>query len=174
MSDVERESPPTVTSSRKPPRTLACVLCQQRKVRCDRKFPCNTCIKTGVQCVPVAAPRQRRRRFPEGELLQRVRHLEDLLRQNNMEFEPLHATASERNAPDGAKQNERSEGASPEVKTETTFEAKFVHFLSTSLDRRSNSFQKPMARHESKSTTEPRSLIDGKSADRGRPANKCL
>ncbi|TIA43536.1 hypothetical protein D6C78_00302 [Aureobasidium pullulans] len=125
MSDVERESPPTVTSSRKPPRTLACVLCQQRKVKCDRKFPCNTCIKTGVQCVPVAAPRQRRRRFPEGELLQRVRHLEDLLRQNNIEFEPLHATASEKNALDGAKQTERSEGASPEVKTETTFEAKF-------------------------------------------------
>ncbi|THW88498.1 hypothetical protein D6D18_07105 [Aureobasidium pullulans] len=124
MSDVERESPPTVTSSRKPPRTLACVLCQQRKVKCDRKFPCNTCIKTGVQCVPVAAPRQRRRRFPEGELLQRVRHLEDLLRQNNIEFEPLHATASEKNAPDGGKQNEGSEGASPEVKTETTFEAK--------------------------------------------------
>jgi hypothetical protein len=36
------------------------------------------------------APRQRRRRFPERELLERIRHYEGLLRQHNMKFEPLH------------------------------------------------------------------------------------
>lgn len=35
-------------------------------------------------------PRQRRRRFPERELLDRLRRYEDLLRQNNISFEPLH------------------------------------------------------------------------------------
>lgn len=35
-------------------------------------------------------PRQRRRRFPERELLDRVRHYETLLRKNKVEFEPLH------------------------------------------------------------------------------------
>lgn len=37
----------------KPQRVLACVLCQQRKIKCDRKFPCVSCRKAGVQCVPV-------------------------------------------------------------------------------------------------------------------------
>ncbi|KAH7066025.1 hypothetical protein FB567DRAFT_532512 [Paraphoma chrysanthemicola] len=58
----------------KPQRVLACILCQQRKVKCDRKFPCAVCTKAGVQCISAAiAPRQRRRRFPERELLDRLR-----------------------------------------------------------------------------------------------------
>ena len=79
----------------KPQRVLACVLCQQRKVKCDRKFPCANCTKSGVQCVLASlAARQRRRRFPERELLDRLRHYEDLLRQNNIAFDPLHPTRS--------------------------------------------------------------------------------
>lgn len=73
-------------------RVLACVLCQQRKVKCDRKFPCINCIRSSAQCVPAInlGPRQRRRRFPERELLERLRRYEDLLRQNSIDFEPLH------------------------------------------------------------------------------------
>ena len=72
-------------------RVLACLLCQQRKVKCDRKFPCANCIKSRAQCVPAAqVPRRRRRRFPERELLERLRKYEELLRQNNIKFEPLH------------------------------------------------------------------------------------
>jgi hypothetical protein len=79
----------------KPQRVLACVLCQQRKVRCDRKFPCANCTKAGAQCTSAAlAPRQRRRRFPEKELLDRLRHYEDLLRRNHIPFEPLHSSAT--------------------------------------------------------------------------------
>ena len=72
----------------KPQRVLACVLCQQRKVKCDRKFPCKNCIKSQAQCVP--ARRRPRRRFPERALLERLRRYEDLLRQNKIPFEPLH------------------------------------------------------------------------------------
>lgn len=45
-----------------------------------------------MQCVPATlTPRgQRRRRFPERELLERLRKYEELLRQNNVKFEPLH------------------------------------------------------------------------------------
>jgi hypothetical protein len=76
-------------------RVLACVLCQQRKVKCDRKFPCANCIRFRVQCVPATlAPRQRKRRFPERELLMRIRKYEVLLRQNNVRFEPLHSNES--------------------------------------------------------------------------------
>lgn len=31
----------------KPPRILACVLCQHRKIKCDRNFPCANCVKVG-------------------------------------------------------------------------------------------------------------------------------
>jgi hypothetical protein len=80
--------PPPPTS--RPQRVLACVLCQQRKVKCDRKFPCANCIKSRTQCVPATlATRRRRRRFPERELLERLREYENLLHQNNIKFEPL-------------------------------------------------------------------------------------
>lgn len=80
-----------VTSVARSQRVLACVLCQQRKVKCDRKFPCANCVRVGVDCVPASlVPRQRRRRFAERELLERLRHYETLLRQNNINFRPLH------------------------------------------------------------------------------------
>ncbi|KUJ11564.1 uncharacterized protein LY89DRAFT_654212 [Mollisia scopiformis] len=73
-----------------PPRILACVLCQQRKVRCDRKSPCANCIKAQVECIPsTLQPRRRRRQFPESDLLERLRRYEDLLRQKGVEVEPL-------------------------------------------------------------------------------------
>jgi len=39
------------------------------------------------------APRQRKRRFPERELLERIRLYEGLLQQNDIKFEPLHVSA---------------------------------------------------------------------------------
>lgn len=84
----------------KPQRVLACLLCQQRKVKCEKKFPCANCVKIGSQCVPTQlAPRQRRRRFSERELLERLRHYESLLRQNNIKFQPLHPAAAEKASP---------------------------------------------------------------------------
>ncbi|KAL4780322.1 hypothetical protein BJX76DRAFT_351107 [Aspergillus varians] len=77
--------------SDKAPRVLSCLLCQQRKVKCDRTFPCANCVKTKAQCVPAGLlPRRRKRRFAERELLDRLRQYEDLLRRNNIEFKPLH------------------------------------------------------------------------------------
>ena len=91
MAGVERNNQ-GIGSVRKPKRVLACVLCQHRKVKCDRKFPCANCQKASAQCIPAAlVPRQRRRRFPERELLDRLRHYEDLLRKHDIKFEPMHA-----------------------------------------------------------------------------------
>ncbi|EPS36324.1 hypothetical protein H072_10163 [Dactylellina haptotyla CBS 200.50] len=84
----------------KPQRVLACVLCQQRKVKCDRKFPCANCKRARVQCVPATlTPRQRRRRFPEKELIERLQHYENLLRRNDIKFEPLRPSAQDRSSP---------------------------------------------------------------------------
>jgi len=80
----------TSSSPSRPQRVLACILCQQRKVKCDRRFPCANCIKFRVQCVPATAPRRRRQRFPEREFLDRIREYEDLLRRNGIKFKPLH------------------------------------------------------------------------------------
>ncbi|KAF2852134.1 hypothetical protein T440DRAFT_52397 [Plenodomus tracheiphilus IPT5] len=80
----------------KPQRVLACLLCQQRKVKCDRKSPCANCSRAGAQCVSASlVPRQRRRRFPERDLLDRLRLYEDLLRGNNIVFEPLHSSSDQ-------------------------------------------------------------------------------
>ena len=90
--DQTRDDARPASKSTKAQRILACLQCQQRKVKCDRRFPCASCMKSQSTCVPAStlASRQRRRRFPERELLDRLRHYESLLRQNNISFEPLH------------------------------------------------------------------------------------
>ncbi|KAF9887319.1 hypothetical protein FE257_010314 [Aspergillus nanangensis] len=91
MPPPTREPPP----SSKPQRVLSCILCQQRKVKCDRNFPCANCIKFKAKCVPASLnPRRRKRRFAERDLLDRVRKYEDMLLQHKIGFEPLHAEPS--------------------------------------------------------------------------------
>ena len=86
---ASRHTTPSASGYRppKPQRILACVLCQQRKVKCDRKFPCNHCIKDKVQCVPAQQMPRRRKRLTEQELTEKLRQYEDLLRRNNIVVE---------------------------------------------------------------------------------------
>lgn len=128
----------TRAAAAKPQRVLACVMCQQRKVKCDRKFPCQSCVRAGTQCVPTAlAPRQRRRRFPERDLLERLWRYEDLLRQNNIDFEPLHAPAAEKafpsaddrgdNSPDDVHPGGRAAGPHEPSREKTTVKSEAVY-----------------------------------------------
>jgi hypothetical protein len=138
----------------KQPRVLACLLCQQRKVKCDRKFPCANCTRSHVQCVPAATQtiRQRRRRFPERELLDRVRHYESLLRQSDVQFEPLHkdnSTTGKRpldagsgnyghdsrqdEPPASALSADQASSPSTKVKSENVYEAKYALALQWSF-----------------------------------------
>ncbi|KAL6918984.1 hypothetical protein FSST1_003010 [Fusarium sambucinum] len=113
----------------KPHRVLACILCQQRKVKCDRTFPCSTCVKHGVQCVPATQPRPRRRRFPERELLDRLRRYEALMKQNNVKFEPLHDdnNSTAKSSPnDYYSDDEKREGGSPHDRSEDVSEVKSI------------------------------------------------
>jgi len=59
-----------------------CVLCQQRKVKCDRNDPCQNCTKARTECIPASAlpPRRRKKRFAEAELLARLRKYEEHLK----------------------------------------------------------------------------------------------
>ena len=59
----------------------SCVTCRRRKVRCDKKNPCNNCTKAGIDCIfpgPGRAPRTARKP-PDTELLSRLRRLEGVV-----------------------------------------------------------------------------------------------
>ncbi|KAK0635818.1 fungal-specific transcription factor domain-containing protein, partial [Bombardia bombarda] len=72
--------PPNASSS-KPPRILACVLCQHRKIRCDRTFPCSNCVKANVKCTPSTPAPARKRRRPNQDLQERLARCEELLKE---------------------------------------------------------------------------------------------
>ena len=118
-------SPISETVSGKTQRVLACVLCQQRKVKCDRKVPCGNCVKADLQCVPAALlPRQRRRRFPERDLLERLRRYESLLRQHDIDFESLHPIAADKTrALDDHKSNISSDHGTSQAAVERSVES---------------------------------------------------
>lgn len=68
-----------------------CLLCQQRKVKCDRKTPCSNCVKFRADCLAPRSdlPAKRKRRFPEAELLARIRRYETYFRENGLDPEAI-------------------------------------------------------------------------------------
>ena len=116
ISNMSPDSPSSSSKVLKPQRVLACLICQQRKVKCERKFPCANCVKSQVRCVPATlAQRNRKRRFPERELLERLRRYEDLLRRNDITFEPLHKDSAQETEPSNAKISDGSDNEHPEA-----------------------------------------------------------
>ncbi|KAI1422984.1 fungal-specific transcription factor domain-containing protein [Xylaria sp. FL1777] len=67
------------STSGKTPRILACVLCQNRKIKCDRHTPCSNCVKANVPCTPSTPAPPRKRRRPNQDLQQRLARCEELL-----------------------------------------------------------------------------------------------
>jgi hypothetical protein len=67
----------------------SCVLCFQRKVKCDGQRPCSTCIKVRAECVTKAPslPRRRRAQISKGDLLARLRRCEELLESHGVKVE---------------------------------------------------------------------------------------
>lgn len=70
-----------------------CVLCQQRKVKCDRTEPCANCTKARVECISPSTlpPKRRKKRFPEAELLARLRRYEDHLRAYGADIDAINS-----------------------------------------------------------------------------------
>ncbi|KAK3358936.1 fungal-specific transcription factor domain-containing protein [Lasiosphaeria hispida] len=68
-------------ASHKPQRILACVLCQHRKIKCDRTFPCANCTKANVKCTPSTPAPARKRRRPNQDLQERLARCEELLKE---------------------------------------------------------------------------------------------
>jgi hypothetical protein len=72
-------------------RGTSCVLCQQRKVRCDKNKPCANCVKAKVECrvVPPQPPRRRKKRLQERDLVDRLKKYESLLTEHGVKFESI-------------------------------------------------------------------------------------
>ena len=80
---------PETAGSPKILRGHSCVLCQQRKVKCDRQKPCSNCVKARAECIPSVptVPRRRRRKFSEQDLATKVRRYEHLLKKHGVKLE---------------------------------------------------------------------------------------
>ncbi|KAK4210821.1 activator of stress genes 1 [Rhypophila decipiens] len=74
-------SNPAPSVASKPTRILACVLCQHRKIKCDRNFPCANCTKANVKCTPSTPAPARKRRRPNQDLQERLARCEELLKE---------------------------------------------------------------------------------------------
>lgn len=97
-SGTPESAPP---SANKITRGHSCVLCQQRKVKCDKQKPsCGNCIKARAECIPSAPtqPRRRKRKLAETDLVDRLRKYEHLLKTHGIKIEdeePAQRTGNE-------------------------------------------------------------------------------
>jgi hypothetical protein len=92
------------TNPRRRTRVISCQLCRERKLRCNRQFPCTNCTARGVAC---QAPPARGREAPgtppaepqvsNDQLLRRLESLEALLaaRTRQVELVSSEPTSSE-------------------------------------------------------------------------------
>ncbi|KAH7368827.1 C6 zinc finger domain-containing protein [Plectosphaerella cucumerina] len=87
------QNTPQSQSQSKIPRVLACVLCQHRKIKCDRSTPCSNCVKANVPCTPSTPAPVRKRRRPNQDLQERLARCEALLKQYASTSGPLPASA---------------------------------------------------------------------------------
>ncbi|KAI9041833.1 uncharacterized protein KD926_006378 [Aspergillus affinis] len=81
------EHRPTMTLTR----GHSCILCQQRKVRCDQQKPCTNCIRAQAECkvAPPKPVKRRKKKLRRRELIERVRQYEALLTKHGVEFESV-------------------------------------------------------------------------------------
>ncbi|KAI0540721.1 fungal-specific transcription factor domain-containing protein [Xylaria digitata] len=85
---ARRDETATTTNSEaaqlaQPTHLRSCVLCRQRKVKCDRRQPCSNCIRAGANCVhPPGAGRAAKRPRPavDAKVLDRLSQLEKTIR----------------------------------------------------------------------------------------------
>ncbi|KUL86058.1 hypothetical protein ZTR_06438 [Talaromyces verruculosus] len=84
---------PNDSSTAAGPKAHACVLCQRRKVKCDRREPCASCAKARVDCEyrEPLPPRRRKKKDSEASLAARVRHYEYALQKAGIDLPSIDA-----------------------------------------------------------------------------------
>ncbi|KAK2808467.1 hypothetical protein FQN50_004675 [Emmonsiellopsis sp. PD_5] len=91
--------PPAMEDSR-PVMPYSCVLCYQRKVKCDKRDPCSSCTRSGAACVfrAPAPPRRRKGKTTEGILLARLRKYEEIIRKHGINIENVDSAFAQSDA----------------------------------------------------------------------------
>ncbi|KAI8958637.1 putative C6 transcription factor [Daldinia sp. FL1419] len=71
-------------------KSYSCIICRQRKVKCDRRHPCSNCVKAEKQCNFVAPVRGKRKRTkpPKESLHAKLKRFEELLKSYGAKLEP--------------------------------------------------------------------------------------
>ena len=100
-------APATETSSSSrphlPPHQISCLICRQRKVKCDKQVRCSNCIKSKVECV-YGIPARPRRRVGNGksndaiskeELLRRLKQYQTLCDQHGLKLDQSDSISDE-------------------------------------------------------------------------------
>jgi hypothetical protein len=124
-SETTPEPPPTIAHDQQTQKSFSCVLCAQRKVKCDKRpGGCNNCSKARVPCIYKAPPPPRRRRkgVRDVDVITQLRIYENALREAGIDPETLLKRALSVNGnivdghqgPNGASTLERSRGAKDE------------------------------------------------------------
>ncbi|GAD92892.1 hypothetical protein NCU04390 [Paecilomyces variotii No. 5] len=70
----------------------SCVLCHQRKVRCDQQKPCANCVKVRAECIviPSQPPRRRvKKKLEQRDLIERLNKYEKILAQHGINFDSI-------------------------------------------------------------------------------------
>ncbi|KAL4745238.1 fungal-specific transcription factor domain-containing protein [Aspergillus terricola var. indicus] len=97
-------------------RGQSCMLCQQRKVRCDQQKPCANCLRAQVECtvMPLAPPKPRKRKQSQsldGALMDRLHRCEALLAQHGVDVDRELAAPSPRPSREPASVSAATDGA---------------------------------------------------------------
>lgn len=92
--DLNSYPPPPISHQQLPDRVLqphSCVVCQRRKVKCDRANPCSNCVRHKVECEfrAPAPPRRRKRQSPDPHIHAKLRRYEDILQRYGVKPEDL-------------------------------------------------------------------------------------
>jgi hypothetical protein len=110
--DFPAISAPTIS----PRSTFACVRCSERKVKCNKQYPCNSCARHHVQCVfrPPKPPSRRKREVVKNELVEeRLKRYESLLREKGID--PDQVIGNSETAPAGPNTHPQTDSGQPEL-----------------------------------------------------------
>ncbi|KAJ5726314.1 uncharacterized protein N7483_007671 [Penicillium malachiteum] len=89
------------TATPRPPKPRSCVICRSRKVRCDKLSPCSNCRRANIACIYPSGDRpprwarrlERAERPVTGEVMDRLHHLESLVKELTEQLEQAYAAA---------------------------------------------------------------------------------
>ncbi|KAM3499204.1 hypothetical protein MY10362_007513 [Beauveria mimosiformis] len=92
---METQVPSPAVSADDSAKTFSCLVCRQRKVRCDHAQPCSNCKRAKIDCEYVAPVRGKRKRSqPSRETMHaKLRRYEDMLRTRGVDVAEHTSTA---------------------------------------------------------------------------------